>query len=206
MSRSGPSSDLLVTRYSQVGGWEMLKTSVVSRYTIVAALFITMIPWGVAAQGVANYRAVSDQRLGNPSTPHWLVYRGTYDGWGFHPADLINTTNVKQLVPLWRFSTGESGWHQATPVVNAGVMFITTPRNQVVALNAFNGDLLWRYTRQIPADILPPDRRGGCHSHRRAASLGPEEHAKSLDADLRVSHLGSGVSHGRRIGVYGRHA
>jgi alcohol dehydrogenase (cytochrome c) len=140
----------------------MLKMPVISRYTIVATLFLTVVPWGIAAQGIASYRAVTDQRLGNPSTPHWLLYRATYDGWGFHPADLINTTNIKQLVPLWRFSTGESGGHQASPMVNAGVMFITTPRNQVVALNAFTGDLLWRYRRQLPADILPsyPTNRG----------------------------------------------
>jgi alcohol dehydrogenase (cytochrome c) len=74
-----------------------------------------------------------------------LLHRGTYDGWGFHPADLINTTNVKQLVPLWSFSTGELGGHEAPPLVNAGVMFITTPGNQVIALDAFTGDLRWRY-------------------------------------------------------------
>jgi redox-sensitive bicupin YhaK (pirin superfamily) len=53
-----------------------------------------------------------------------LLYRGTYDGWGFHPADLINITNVKQLVPLWSFSTGELGGHEAPLLANAGVIFI----------------------------------------------------------------------------------
>jgi alcohol dehydrogenase (cytochrome c) len=70
-------------------------------------------PCLVTAQGLAPYRPVIDQRLGNPGTPHWLLYSGTYDGWGFHPADLIDTTNVKQLVPLWSFSTGELGGHEA---------------------------------------------------------------------------------------------
>jgi glucose dehydrogenase len=99
------------------------------RLILAAVIIIGWWPWVVAAQGIANYGPVTDQRLGNPSTPYWLMYRGTYDGWGFHPADLINTTNVKNLVPLWRFSTG---------------------------------DLLWRYRRALPNDILPshPTNRG----------------------------------------------
>jgi alcohol dehydrogenase (cytochrome c) len=110
-------------------------------------------PCLATAQGLAPYRPITDQRLGNPGMPHWLLYRGPYDGWGFHPADLIDTTTVTQVVPLWSFSMGELGGHEAPPLVNAGVMFITTPGNQVIALDAFTGDLRWRYRRGLPADL-----------------------------------------------------
>ncbi len=157
----------------------MLKMSVTSLCTAVVALLIAMALGGVAAQGIATYRPVTDQRLGNPSTPNWLLYRGTYDGWGFHPADLINTTNVKQLVPVWRFSTGEIGGHQAPPIVNAGVMFISTPRNQVIALDAATGALLWRYKRELPEDLLPR------HSTNRGIGLYEEKvYLATLDAHL----------------------
>jgi glucose dehydrogenase len=89
----------------------MLKMSVKNLCTVVA-LVIAFVLGGVAAQRIATYRPVTDQQLGNPSTPNWLRYRGTYDGWGCHPADLINTTIVKRLVPVWCFSTGEIGGHQ----------------------------------------------------------------------------------------------
>ena len=138
------------------------RMSIRNRLILAAVVIVGWWPWVVAAPGIATYRPVTDQRLGNPSTPNWLMYRGTYDGWGFHPADLINTTNVKHLVPLWRFSTGETGGHQSPPIVNAGVMFITTPQNQVIALDATTGDLLWRYRRDLPNDIRSrhPSNRG----------------------------------------------
>src|SRR5919198_2265596 len=136
-------------------------------------------PCLVIAQGMAPYRPVTDQRLGNPATPHWLLYRGTYDGWGFHPADLINTTNVKQLVPLWSFSTGELGGHEAPPLVNAGVMFITTPGNQVIALDAFTGDLRWRYRRELPADLRP-----GHRTNRGVGLYENKVYLATLDAHL----------------------
>jgi alcohol dehydrogenase (cytochrome c) len=52
--------------------------------------------------------------------------------------------------------------HEATPLVNDGVMFITTPGNQVIALDARTGTLLWRYRN--PPDpgvvLLHPTNRG----------------------------------------------
>ena len=41
-------------------------------------------------------------------------------------------------------------------------MFITTPQNQVLALNAKTGDILWRYKKELPEDLtqLHPTNRG----------------------------------------------
>ena len=110
--------------------------------TLAVAFFIVLLLRVVAAQGIANYSPVTDQRLQKPEPHNWLMYRGTYDGWGYSPLDKINATNVKKLVPMWSFSTGVIEGHQAPPIVNDGVMFITTPQNQVFALDAKTGDLL----------------------------------------------------------------
>ena len=32
--------------------------------------------------------------------------RGNYAGWSYSPLDQINTSNVKNLVPVWSVSTG----------------------------------------------------------------------------------------------------
>ena len=47
-------------------------------------------------------------------------------------------------------------------MVNGGFMFITTPNNQVIALDARTGTELWRYKKQIPAELmqLHPTNRG----------------------------------------------
>jgi alcohol dehydrogenase (cytochrome c) len=115
-----------------------------------------------ASQRLANYQPVTDQRLLKPEPGNWLMYRATYNGWGYSPLDKINTQNVKKLQPVWSFSTGVNEGHQAPPIVNNGVMFVTTPQAQVIALDAVSGEQLWRYKRQLPDDLfqLHPTNRG----------------------------------------------
>src|SRR5258706_15976970 len=86
------------------------------------------------------------------------MYRGTYNGQGYSPLDKINTSNVKRLVTVWSYSTGQVEGHKAPPIVNNGVMFISTPRNQVLALNAKTGDLLRKYQREFDDDVVPPNQ------------------------------------------------
>jgi alcohol dehydrogenase (cytochrome c) len=111
---------------------------------------------------IANYSPVTQQRLNNPEPGNWLLYRRTYDGHAYSPLDKINTTNVSRLTPVWTFSTGVGEGHQAPLIVNNGVAFITTPQNQVLAMNAKTGELIWRYKKQLPEDLfqLHPTNRG----------------------------------------------
>jgi alcohol dehydrogenase (cytochrome c) len=129
---------------------------------VAVACIIGWLPGMVTAQGIANYSPVTDTRLLKPEPQNWLMYRGTYDGWGYSPLDQISTKNVKKLVPVWSLSTGVVEGHQAPPMVNNGVMFVTTPQNQVLAVDARTGDLLWRYKRELPEDIIQshPTNRG----------------------------------------------
>src|ERR1700728_957656 len=101
-----------------------------------------------------NYQPVTAERLKNPEDSNWLSIRRTYDGWGYSPLDKISTANVKRLKPVWIFSTGEPKVHEAAPLVNNGVMFISTPNNQVIALDVRTGNLLWRYKRPRPTGAI----------------------------------------------------
>jgi alcohol dehydrogenase (cytochrome c) len=105
---------------------------------------------------------VTDARLENPEPENWLMFRRTYNGWGYSPLDQIDTRNVDELIPIWTLSTGMTEGHQAPPIVNNGIMFVTTPLNNVLAVDARNGDVLWRYRRQMPFDIqiMHPTNRG----------------------------------------------
>src|SRR5688572_28286340 len=97
-----------------------------------------------------NYRPVTTERLKNPEPGNWLMIRRTYDGWGYSPLNQITTRNVSELKPVWGMLTGENRVHEAAPIVNNGVMFISTPNNQVIALDAKAGNILWRYRRPRP--------------------------------------------------------
>src|SRR6185503_19827276 len=67
-----------------------------------------------------------------------------------------------RLQPAWVFSTGVTNGHEAPPIVSDGVMFVATPGNQVIALDAKSGALLWRYRRPLPEGVvlLHPTTRG----------------------------------------------
>ncbi len=119
-------------------------------------------PSTTARQQDDAYTPVTDDRLLTPAPEDWLMYRRTYDGWGYSPLDQITTDNVADLVPVWSLSTGVVEGHEAPPIVNDGVMFITTPQNQVLAMDARTGELRWRYVRQLPEDLqqIHPTNRG----------------------------------------------
>jgi len=114
------------------------------------------------ATGEHAFSPVTDQRLQNPEPENWLMFRRTYDGQGFSPLDQINARNVANLKPAWTVSTGLTEGHQSPPIVNDGIMYITTPLNHVLALDAATGDVIWRYNIQMPFDIslMHPTNRG----------------------------------------------
>ena len=107
-------------------------------------------------------RPVTAERLKNPDAGDWLMVRRTYDGWGFSPLKQITPANVSRLEPVWTFATGQENGHEAPPIVNDGVMFVATPGNQVIALDAKSGQLIWRYRRPLPEGVvlLHPTSRG----------------------------------------------
>ena len=121
------------------------------RGLLAGACFATLLVAGAAGSAyAADYTPVTDARLANPEPENWLMTRGNYKGWSYSALDQINADNVKNLVPVWSFSTGVDSGHESPPIVNNGVMFVTTPYSQVMALDAATGDLLWRYKRELP--------------------------------------------------------
>ena len=130
-----------------------------------------------AVPGVPMVIPVTDDRLLHPEPESWLMYRRTYDGWGFSPLSQIDTSNVADLAPAWTFTTGANdGVPQAPPIVNGRMMFVTTAE-QVIALDAQTGTLLWRYRHPLPADVRRP------HATNRGVALyGDRVYVGTLDA------------------------
>jgi len=118
----------------------------------------------VTCFGVAPALAVDDSRLTSASneTTDWLTYGHTYENQRFSALDQINRDNVTQLVPRWIYQTGISATFLASPVVADGVMYVSTPRNDVVALDAVTGAEKWRYRHQMKTSKLccGPANRG----------------------------------------------
>ncbi|MCB1811549.1 MAG: PQQ-binding-like beta-propeller repeat protein, partial [Candidatus Competibacteraceae bacterium] len=142
----------------------------------LSALAMGILP-ALAIGAVENYNPVTDARLTNPEPENWLMTRGNYQGWSYSPLEQINTSNVKKLVPVWSYSTGKDSGHEAPPIVNDGVMFVTAPYNLVLALDAATGDLLWSYQRELPEDF------SALHNTNRGVALhGDKVYLAGLDA------------------------
>ncbi|HJR70302.1 MAG TPA: PQQ-dependent dehydrogenase, methanol/ethanol family [Gammaproteobacteria bacterium] len=149
------------------------------RHTIrgAVAAIMTVAALACGAQDTREYSAVTDARLESPEARNWLMYLRQYDSWSYSPLRQISTRNVTQLTPVWTMSTGTVEGHQSPPIVNDGIMFVTTPFNQVIAIDAKTGDLLWRYRHTMPADI-----RMGHPTNRGVALYGDKVYTATSDA------------------------
>ena len=155
--------------------------SATALFTLLSAPFITP---AAAQQPITSYSTVTQERLTNPEPHNWLMIRGNYSGHGYSPLDQITPSNVKRMVPLWSFSTGVNEGHQSPPIVNNGIMYVTTPQAQVYALNAKTGDILWKYKRELPDDLqqLHPTNRGVALWQDRVYVGTVDAHLVALDA------------------------
>jgi alcohol dehydrogenase (cytochrome c) len=136
------------------------------------------------AHVLQSYKPVTAERLKKPEDGDWLMVRRTYDGWGYSPLDGITPDNVRRLQPVWVFATGMTNGHEAAPIVNNGIMFVATPGNQVIAIDAKTGGLLWRYRRPLPEDVilLHPTSRGVALSGDKLFFAAGEAILVALDA------------------------
>jgi PQQ-dependent dehydrogenase (methanol/ethanol family) len=93
---------------------------------------------------------------------NWLVYGGDLGQMRHSPNDQINTKNVKGLHLKWIFQTGVLGSFENTPIVENGVMYVTTPYNHVFAVDAKTGTQLWHYEHKLGTTIIccGPNNRG----------------------------------------------
>ena len=75
----------------------------------------------------------------------WPTFGRDNTNQRFSPLNQINHQTVTKLVPKWIYQTGSKGSFQTQALVIDGVMYITVPGNDVVALDAATGEEKWRY-------------------------------------------------------------
>jgi|KBSMisStandDraft_5_1062788.scaffolds.fasta_scaffold02945_7 PQQ-dependent dehydrogenase (methanol/ethanol family) len=128
---------------------------------ILATALFAVAVFGVQAQQpappanparVPAITPVSDAMLQNPDPNEWLMWRRTLNGWGFSPLDQIKKSNVKDLRMAWTRGL-TAGIQEGTPLVHNGVMFIPNPGDDIMAVDAKTGDLIWEYKRKLPEGV-----------------------------------------------------
>ena len=88
----------------------------------------------------------------------WPQYGHDPGGARYSPLTRITPGNVATLKPAWIWDPGENSLSfETTPLVVGNVMFVSTPRERVVALDADTGNELWSFDTKVTA---PSTHRG----------------------------------------------
>jgi len=92
---------------------------------------------------------------------YWHTYKADKASTSYSSLSQINRTNVQQLEVAWQHEfddvpVGERfGKYECNPIVVDGVIYLTSTRNWLYALDVENGEELWRY------DPFDGERGGG---------------------------------------------
>ncbi|MBI1940869.1 MAG: pyrroloquinoline quinone-dependent dehydrogenase [Acidobacteria bacterium] len=78
----------------------------------------------------------------------WKVYGGGPESIRYSTLDRINRRNVGRLQVAWSFDTGDAykdSEMQCNPIIVDGVLYATSPKLRVIALDAATGKLRWSF-------------------------------------------------------------
>src|SRR5258708_3047003 len=121
-----------------------------------------------------------DRLLKAPLEPsNWLLYGGDYRSHHYSSLDQITAENVHHLRAKWIYQMHRSKG-ETTPIVVDGIMYVTRPPSDVMALDAETGRALWTFEYSLSARVYT------CcgEVNRGLAILGHTLYITTLDAKL----------------------
>ena len=96
--------------------------------------------------------------------PDWRVYGGNSASTRYSSLSQINGANVSKLAVAWTYDTGDAfpkSEMQCNPIVVNGVLYATTPKLRLIALDAATGKLRWRYDPNSADKAIGKSRNRG---------------------------------------------
>lgn len=125
---------------------------------------------------------VTDEMLIDPPDGDWLMWRRTYDGWGYSPLEEINKDNVGDLQLAWAWGMSPGGRSQETPLVHDGILYLQNSSHLIQALDGATGDLIWEYEYELPDDVNPSGERSKAIYDDKLIIATRDAHLIALDA------------------------
>ena len=138
------------------------------------------VPKVFVANPLDKITPVTEAMLRNPAPGDWLLWRRTYSDQGFSPLKQITRENVEELRVSWAW-TLPTGRNETTPLEHDGVLFVASWGDNIQALDAVSGDLLWQYSRVLPADARLEVRRNIAIYGERLYAATSDDHLIALD-------------------------
>jgi len=83
--------------------------------------------------------------------PHnWLSHGRDYNEQRYSPLDQINKQTISKLELEWSLDMGTTRGLEATPIIDNGIMFVSSTWSVVHAIDAKTGEELWVYDPNVP--------------------------------------------------------
>jgi quinoprotein glucose dehydrogenase len=159
--------------------------------------------------------AVSVPALGSERAKdqEWRHYGGDAAGQKYSTLTDINRGNVAALALAWAWQTGEAplpqystspGMFEATPLMIGGVLYLSTPYNRVIALDATSGREIWSYDPKAYAAGQVPNGTGFVH-RGVAAWRDSRSHALRILMNSRSRLIELDAKSGMPVATFGDH-
>jgi len=117
----------------------------------------------------------------NQEPQNWLTYSGNLNGQRHSGLTQVGPENAANLVLKWVYQTRSLDKHEVTPLVVDGVMYTIQSPNDVIALDAATGKVIWQYSHK-PAEGTRNPRCGNLT--RGVAILGDKLFLAGLDTKM----------------------
>jgi len=166
---------------------------------------------GIAALGTVGIWPAL--RQGRGQLVEWPVYGGDPGGMRYSTLDDVNRDNVSRLTRAWTWATGESpiqqtdstraarpGTFQATPLMVNDTLYLSTPYNRVVALDASTGRQLWRFDPGAHRYGQPSNGTGFVH---RGVALWTDGRQRRVFINSRWRLIALDASTGKPVSSFG---
>ncbi|MDG3577864.1 glucose/quinate/shikimate family membrane-bound PQQ-dependent dehydrogenase [Rhizobium sp. YJ-22] len=146
---------------------------------VVAVVSMFFDPYDQAGELPQQQAAADPAFGGNVPAGEWHQYGRTPYGQRYSPLDQISVKNVKDLQEVWRYQTGDvkrpddvgETTYQVTPLKVGNSLYLCTPHNWAIALDAATGKEKWKYDANAG---MNPDRQ---HQTCRGVSYYKDEAA-----------------------------
>ena len=143
----------------------------------------------------------------------WPVYGGDPGGMRYSQLSDINRDNVTRLTKSWSWATGEApipqtdstkaarpGTFQATPLMVNDTLYLSTPYNRVVALDANTGRELWKFDPGSHTFGQPSNGTGFVH---RGVALWSDAGKRRVFINSRWRLIALDAATGQRVQSFG---
>ncbi|MDR5859235.1 glucose/quinate/shikimate family membrane-bound PQQ-dependent dehydrogenase [Halomonas eurihalina] len=130
-----------------------------------------------------------DANIGDTPQESWHAYGRNNLGQRYSPLEQITPENVGDLEQAWQYQTGDvkgpedvgETTYEATPLKIGNSLFLCTPHNWLIALNADTGEEQWVYDAKVPAESSRQ------HQTCRGVSYLPPSAGEPDDIDVQVA-------------------